>query len=157
MVRASRNSTPWSRPFAHAIFVVVLAMGLTPQTASSAPPTAPNPGKWTGSNTWGVVAVHMALFPGDTSTANSSILAYQGEDQTTFSGALWRWKLPLDDSVNTGYFPVSAFSARPLQLAPYDVFCSSHVHLADGRLLIAGGHDNVTAEIGTRHADGSLS
>jgi len=98
------------------------------------------------------VAVHMALFRGDTATAHSSILAYQGEDQTSLLGKLWRWTPPLDDSVNTGNFPVSAFTPRPLQPAPYDIFCSSHAHLADGRLLIAGGHDNVTAEIGTRHA-----
>lgn len=117
-------------------------LGLTTVGAGAAPPVTHHPGKWTGTMNWPHIAVHMVLMRGDSTAAN--ILWWRGDepyDNPNFSGSLWRWTVPVDDSVNSGTFPISHFIPRGLPKPYIDVFCGSHSHLADGRILIAGGND----------------
>ena len=94
------------------------------------PPDGPTIGQWSAPVEIGLVAVNMVhLYTG-------KILMYGGENHGGTSATLWD---PL-----TGSF-------RPIP-APYNVFCSGHSAMADGRILVVGGHDNAGGILGTNEA-----
>ncbi|MGH8490332.1 MAG: LamG-like jellyroll fold domain-containing protein [Gammaproteobacteria bacterium] len=100
-----------------------------------APPPPPPPGgstvgQWSDPVELGMVAVNMVQLH------TGKILMYRGENSGGTSATLWD---PL-----TG-----AFKAAP---APYNVFCSGHSSLADGRILVVGGHDNAGGILGANES-----
>ena len=81
------------------------------------PPPADQVGQWSGPFNWPIVAVHMALLP--TGRVLASDGQYVGQD-----ARVW------DPSTNS-------FSAVPPSV---NIFCNGAAGLADGRILVAGGH-----------------
>jgi Concanavalin A-like lectin/glucanases superfamily/Galactose oxidase-like, Early set domain/Glyoxal oxidase N-terminus/Purple acid Phosphatase, N-terminal domain len=79
-------------------------------------------GRWSGVFNWPLVAVHMMMLP------NGKILVLDGPPvHCGASAQLW-------DPIVNSFSPVSNLDS--------DLFCSGHTLLADGRVLIAGGHAN---------------
>ncbi len=76
-------------------------------------------GQWAVPVTWPIVAVHANLL------ATGEILAWDGQDNGQ-DARLW----------NPG---TGVFTAVPSSLT--NIFCSGHCQLADGKLLVAGGHN----------------
>jgi hypothetical protein len=64
------------------------------------------------------------------------ILMYGGENHGGTSATVW------DPATN---------ALRPVP-APYNVFCSGHSALADGRILVVGGHDSAASILGSNEA-----
>jgi hypothetical protein len=80
----------------------------------------------------GIVGIHAALLE------NGKILFFappkpwaEINDQTKVDAELWDWRTRRVDALDAR--PPESFRQRNL-------FCAGHVHLPDGRLLIAGGH-----------------
>jgi hypothetical protein len=94
------------------------------------PPGASTIGQWTGPAELGVVAVNMVHLH------TGKILMYGGEDHGGTSATLW--------DPSTGI--------RRAVPAPYNVFCSGHSALADGRILVVGGHDTAGGVLGANDA-----
>jgi galactose oxidase len=86
-------------------------------------------GQWTGVQTWPVEAIHTTLLP------TGKVLFWQS----------WRESVGLWDPVT------NLFSTAGLPPSNHNVFCSGHAWLADGRLLVAGGH--VENGVGSHRAD----
>ena len=94
-------------------------------------PAGPPPdqvGQWSAPVSWPIVAVHMALLP------TGNVIAYDAWADAPNSQRIW-------NPTNGTFVPV-----------PYgaNLFCSGHVLLPDGRLLIVGG--NVQADVGIKDA-----
>ncbi len=91
-------------------------------------PSPPEVGQWTHLGTWPISATHANLLP------NGKVLLYGEFDEG--AGTPWLWD------------PVSgALTAAPVP--DYNIFCSGHSFLPDGRLLVTGGH--VESHIGVPH------
>jgi hypothetical protein len=104
----------------------------TPIGPAPAPPPPPDAsiGQWSAPVELGLVAVNMVHLH------TGKILMYGGENHGGTSATLWD--------------PVTfATTAVP---APYNVFCSGHSALADGRILVVGGHDNGGGILGSNRA-----
>jgi len=86
-------------------------------------------GAWSGRLTWPLVAVHATLLH------TGKILLWDGWELPVAAARLWD---PITQS----------FTAVP---SPSAVFCAGHSMLADGRLLVIGGHDG--GEIGIKDAN----
>jgi concanavalin A-like lectin/glucanase superfamily protein/galactose oxidase-like protein/Big-like domain-containing protein len=99
-----------------------------------APPPPPPPGasigQWSAPVELGLVAVNMVHLH------TGKILMYGGETHGGTSATLWD--------------PVT-FTSKAVP-APYNVFCSGHSALADGRILVVGGHDNAGGILGSNRA-----
>jgi hypothetical protein len=81
--------------------------------------TVADVGQWSGVSNWPLVAIHTTLLP------NGNVLAWDGADQ---GGAAFIWR-PANNSFT---------SINP----PDNIFCAGHTLLADGRVLVVGGHIN---------------
>jgi hypothetical protein len=90
--------------------------------ASATTPAGPNPaliGQWASPFTWPMVGIHATLMP------NGKVLTWEDENQSP-AAQIW------DPSTMT-------FTAVPY--AAFDLFCSGHTVLPDGRIMVAGGHN----------------
>ena len=86
-------------------------------TVSNTDPAAAT-GRWSSVMNWPLVAVHATLLH------TGEVLVWDGWEVPTAAAKLWN--------------PVTnAFASVPAQSA---VFCAAHSQLADGRLLVIGGH-----------------
>jgi hypothetical protein len=94
------------------------------------PPDASMAGQWSVPVELGLVAVNMVHLH------TGKILMYGGEDHGGTSATVW--------DLATG-------TLRPVP-APYNVFCSGHAALADGRILVVGGHDTAGGILGSYEA-----
>jgi hypothetical protein len=97
--------------------------------AANAPAQSSLVGQWTGVQQWQVEAIHTILLP------TGKVLFWQS----------WRESVGLWDPVT------NQFSTAGLPPSNHNVFCSGHAWLADGRLLVAGGH--VDNGVGSHRAD----
>jgi hypothetical protein len=86
-------------------------------------------GQWTGVQTWPVEAIHTTLLP------TGKVMFWQSWNTST---GLWD---PATGQFSTPQHPPSN----------HNIFCSGHAWLADGRLLVAGGH--VQNAVGSHRAD----
>jgi 6-phosphogluconolactonase (cycloisomerase 2 family) len=79
-------------------------------------------GQWSGVSNWPVVPIHIHLLP------NGKVLLWDRH------GHEWGW----DGTPRLWDPQTGAFTTLP---APdYDIFCAGHSFMADGKLLITGGH-----------------
>ena len=105
----------------------------TPVGPGEGPPPDPTPadkGRWTGPVELGLVAVNMVYMH------TGKVLMFGGEDHGGTTASVWD---PATGQVRS--VP-----------APYNIFCSGHSQLADGRILIVGGHDNAGGILGSEEA-----
>ena len=86
-------------------------------------------GQWTPPFDMGVVAVNMVLLH------TGSVLFYSGTFATTGIERLW--------NPSTGNF-------TDVPLGRTNLFCSAHSQLADGRILVIGGHEPQSGLLGSR-------
>ncbi len=128
--------------------VLLLLLTSRPGLAQS-PPTPHHPGRWTGLQTWGYEAVHLALLPGN-GAYHSKILWWHGSPSSDalLQGGLWGWDSTAS-SDQCGAF--GSFTALTVGKPQFDTFCSSTTHMADGRVAVLGGTSAI-AEIGIRNA-----
>ena len=107
--------------------------------AAADPATA---GQWSAPFNMGGVAIHATLLRNDDVLIFQYVEGQAGVDHTSWVGT-WNWR------------------TNATREAPFtyhrDIFCAGHNVLADGRLLIAGGHDHTTGKkqdpIGVAEAD----
>lgn len=105
----------------------------TPVGPGQADPTDPAPaqeGRWTGPVQLGLVAVNMVYLH------TGKVLMFGGETHGGTTASVWD---PATGQVKS--VP-----------APYNIFCSGHSQLADGRILVVGGHDNAAGILGSEKA-----
>jgi hypothetical protein len=101
------------RPLASlAVWAAVTAGMLAPPASVHANSTQ---GAWTPSTNWPIVSVHSVMLR----TGKMMIYPYSDDPR------LWD---PANNSITT------------LPKATYNIFCTGHSHLSDGRVLITGGH-----------------
>lgn len=134
----------WRRcwiPVFIAATIVPLLSGFLPQVLW-AQPYLSQTGRWSADNTWPATAVHMALVPGS-SPYHSQILWWQAGHEDTLFGGLWGWTPTSDDC---SAWPGNSFVNLPILPPTKNIFCAGQTHLADGKVLIAGG-----TEIGTEN------
>ena len=84
-------------------------------------------GSWSAPVDLGLVMVHASLLH------TGKVLMWRGENSGGSSATLW--------DPNTG-------ALRPVPNSFSNLFCSGHTALADGTILVAGGHDNVNGILG---------
>ncbi|MHA3773494.1 LamG-like jellyroll fold domain-containing protein [Verrucomicrobiota bacterium sgz303538] len=94
-------------------------IGLAPPQPPGATPSTI--GEWGTLVDLGLVAVNMVHLH------TGKILMYGGEDHGGTSATLW---------------DLASGVLKPIP-APYNIFCSGHSALADGRILVVGGHEGV--------------
>jgi hypothetical protein len=101
--------------------VVGAAAGVAGASVAEAAGTPDQIGQWSGVMNWPLVDVHMALLN------TGKVLMFDAwETGGTASARLW-------DPVTQAFTPVPN---------PYSqIFCSAHVQLADGRIVVVGGHN----------------
>lgn len=107
-----------------------MATPIGPPPTPPLPPDASTIGHWSAPVELGLVAVNMVHLH------TGKILMYGGENHGGTSATVW------DPATN----------ALRLVPAPYNVFCSGHSALADGRILVVGGHDNAANILGSNQA-----
>ncbi|MEO8662608.1 MAG: LamG-like jellyroll fold domain-containing protein, partial [Bryobacteraceae bacterium] len=91
-------------------------------------PSPAQVGQWSAVSSWPIVSVHTILLP------TGNVLAWT--DYTTNQGAqIWR------PATNTFV---------PKTYSPVSLFCSGHVYLADGRVLVVGGIQGLIDDLGPR-------
>jgi hypothetical protein len=81
-------------------------------------------GEWDAPVSWDIVPLHMHLLP------TGKILAWGRTESDGSMGEPRLWNLP------SGQAPSSA----PMVMADTMLFCSGHSFMADGRLIVSGGH-----------------
>lgn len=142
---APRSARPRIPASAAEFFIRIAASALV--FLSSASPALAHPGRWTPpSDSWGAIAVHMALLRGDGGPFHSRVLWWQSEGSGgTLVGGQWGWK-PLVGSADCSSYPDSALVALGIPNAPDNLFCSGLTQLSDGRLMVIGG-----TEVGTEN------
>lgn len=82
-------------------------------------------GQWSGVNVWPTVPIHMHLLP------NGKVMFW--DRHSDHHNPTWDVTPHLWDPLNPGVF-------TKLPLPDWDIFCSGHTLMADGRLFVAGGH-----------------
>ncbi len=87
--------------------------------------TPSSAGQWSTVSTWPSVPIHMHLLP-----SGKVMFWDRGPDH---QNATWDVTPRLWDPLNPGPFPT-------VPLAGWDIFCSGHTIMADGRVFVAGGH-----------------
>src|SRR5262245_6219130 len=100
-------------PLAALAALFLWAVGDTEQRAEAQTPS--QVGQWSGVLSWPAVAIHSHMLP------NGKLFFFR-------SASTYLWDLD-----NT-HAPTAGASAA------YNLFCSGHTHLPDGRLFVAGGH-----------------
>jgi hypothetical protein len=80
-------------------------------------------GQWTAPEPWPFVSVHLSVLP------NGKVLTWRASFAVGADVRVW------DPSVNS-FIPALPPSRTPVN----NIFCSGHSFLADGRLLVTGGH-----------------
>ena len=98
------------------VVLMSLAVSSVARPAYAVPPLASDVGSWSGPFAWPLVAVHMTLM------TNGNVLTWDAHSGTF----VW--------NPNTGVLTDAAY------LHPDNLFCSGHTVLADGRVLVNGGH-----------------
>jgi galactose oxidase-like protein len=102
-------------------------------------------GRWSKARDLGNQAIHLALLRGDPDgDPHSYIMFWEilnvAADPDTLRGGLLAWNepegSPCDPSTDTHNVTFKSFVNQP----PMDPFCAGHSALADGRLLVTGGH-----------------
>jgi hypothetical protein len=104
-------------------YVAIQTVTITATFAQSGPSPVATTGRWGTLITAPVVGIHVSLLP----TGKVLLWGREGESH------LWDPRNP-----GAGFVQASA---------PYEVFCSGHSFLPDGRLLVAGGHSIGTSGI----------
>jgi hypothetical protein len=113
-------------------------------------------GRWTqlsdqGAN-WGHRPIHVALLRGD-ANYHSYVMSWHfnrvgtSECGGEWCGGLWGWNPPTSE--DGAAYPALTFEKidDPEPAAPgVDIFCSGHSLLADGKLFVAGAHEEIGAE-----------
>jgi hypothetical protein len=94
-------------------------------------PPASQVGQWSSPQVWPLVAVHASLSP------TGNVLLWEDWSESPGSERVW--------NPNTGAFV-------PVPLTVDNRFCAGHINLADGRTLVVGGYNGVTAGVGTNRA-----
>ena len=120
----------YSRALSPAEIQADMATPIGPPPPPPPPPDASTIGQWSAPVELGLVAVNMVHLH------TGKILMYGGENHGGTSATVWD---PATDTL------------RPVP-APYNVFCSGHSALADGRILVVGGHDNAAGILGSNQA-----
>jgi galactose oxidase len=124
-------SGPHSRSWSLARALAAAALAL----AGGAPPASAQPevkGQWGPVMDWPNVAIHVHVLP------NGKVL-FWGRREWTADGTP-KESLDVHDCTPRVWDPqANTFSTVPQP--GYNLFCSGHTFLADGRLLVAGGHD----------------
>ena len=105
------------------VYSVIQGRTISATFGRSGPSPFATEGRWQTPVTTPVVGIHVSLLP----TGRVLLWGREGESQ------LWDPANP-----GAGFVQVSA---------PYEVFCSGHSFLPDGRLLVAGGHSTGTSGI----------
>lgn len=99
---------------------------------------------------WGGYAIHMAIGRGEGTPYHSYILWWSGSGNDFFEGREMGWSPTSDDCEeqpdSSTFFPIAVAAPGMNQ------FCAGHNWLADGRLLIAGGTDEVNSIDGDQAA-----
>lgn len=85
-------------------------------------------GQWTSLGTWPISATHANLLP------NGKVFVFGELDEGAGPPLLW------DPATNT---------RRSAAAPDYNIFCAGHAFLADGRLLVTGGH--LDSHVGLAH------
>lgn len=147
-MRATRDRLGFLPRLAHCF--VVLAVLAWP-----GPVHAVGAGKWSTKCAWSdtvdrKTAIHMLLLRGDDAPYHSRVMWFGGQPLDVFKGGIWGWKPPAVETCAT--YPTSYFTAISPPSAGYNVFCSGHSGLADGRAFVAGGHSPVTGAFGEKKA-----
>lgn len=113
-------------------------------------------GMWTPKHDWASsadpdqrTAIHMMLLRGDGAPYHSRVMWFGGEPLSVFKGGIWGWRFLSDSCVS---FPTTNFEAIAPPTVGYNVFCSGHSSLADGRMLVAGGNGLVIDAYGEDRA-----
>lgn len=138
---------------------LVAALGTVAALAHPTATLAVGMGRWTPKFDWATIAesdrrtaVHMMLLRGDGAPYHSRVLWFGGEPHNVFKGGTWGWN-PNTTIDDCNAYPTANFTAiTPLPTAGYNIFCSGHAALADGRMLVAGGHSHETGAFGVSNA-----
>ena len=132
-------------PFRLVTLLAINMLGLLPPARATLDVT----GQWSPNSaaSQNGYAVHMMLLRGDSQPYHSRILWWYGSDNSGFSGTEWGWS-----QTSSGCGAFDSFSPIPVPPAGINVFCAGHVPLPDGRVLVAGGADEVTMTYGDNKA-----
>ncbi len=118
--------TGWGPPCSGAgtcVYTVTQSRTISATFGPSGPSPFATVGRWEMPVTAPVVGVHVSLLP----TGKVLLWGREGDSH------LWD--------------PANPSAGFPLASAPYELFCSGHSFLPDGRLLVAGGHSTGTSGI----------
>jgi Concanavalin A-like lectin/glucanases superfamily/Domain of unknown function (DUF1929) len=125
--RARAHREAILRGIVMAAAIAIAAVGKV--SAQSSDPTVV--GQWSAVQYWPIVAVHAHLLP------SGDVLAWT--DSTANGGAqIWR---PATNSFT------------PASFSPVSLFCSGHVYLSDGRLLVVGGIVGLQDDLGPHETE----
>jgi hypothetical protein len=153
MIAHPRRCGRYARPTLLVNFPLIVAAILVTPSRGNAHPGAWSPPHDISDGISAKYAVHLMLIPGD-ATYHSRILWWHGEtklpDNTKrFDGAEWGWQ-PGNDGCSS--FPTSSFTDLGIGTPGIDVFCAGTAQLADGRMLVPGGMDDVIGDYGDKRS-----